>query len=251
MAFLLCHDLYDSDVFCHVCLMAKVAAHVIQLLWQWMELCRNPDFYDQFAQHNITHTDTLFVAGNIFSYNQQLSLGRAVCPISLKWTPPINRSSWNRRGSNSKDFALLFSFWTKWTNQAAVQATKIKTWTQALALFVQHGGSSASFLRDCQLVGMASYKFRLLTANIFQNQDDNTDLSHLVMGHEKQAKWLETFPPEAAFPESLYFIPAWDLTKAASDLQTIRVDARLSDCVNSQVLRITPFQFCNAVGTVC
>ena len=97
---------------------------------------------------------------------------------------------------------------------------------------------------------MASYKFRLLTTYIFQNQGDNADLSHLVVGHERQAKWLETFPPETAFPESLYFIPAWDLTKAAFDLQAIRVDARLSDCVNSQVLRITPVQFCNAVGTV-
>ena len=229
----------------------KLQLHVIQLLWQWMELCRNPELYDQFAQHSITHTDTVSIAGNIFrSHNQQFSLGRAVCPISFKWNPPINRTSWNRWGSTSKDFALLFSFWTKWTNQAAVHATKIKTWTQALALFVQRGGSSASFLRDCQFVGMASYKFRLLTTYIFQNQGDNDDLSHLVVGHERQAKWLETFPPETAFPESLYFIPAWDLTKAASDLQAIRVDARLSDCVNSQVLRITPVQFCNAVGTV-
>ena len=54
----------------------KLQLLVIQLLWQWMEFCRNPELHDQFAQHSITHTDTLSVAGNIFrSNNQQLSLG--------------------------------------------------------------------------------------------------------------------------------------------------------------------------------
>ena len=41
---------------------------------------------------------------------------------------------------------------------------------------------------------------------------------------------------------------AWDLTKAASELQTLRINARILDDVNSQVIRITPAQFCDTIG---
>ena len=58
----------------------------------------------------------------------------------------------------------------------------------------------------------------------------------------------ESFPNETAFPDGLFFIPKWDLTQANTKLQALRVEARLADNVNAQIVRITTALFCESVG---
>ena len=70
--------------------------------------------------------------------------------LPLQWNPPTTRTEWNKWGSTSQDFALVFSFWTRWTQKHCQDAVKVHTWTQALALFVRYGGVSADFLQQCQ-----------------------------------------------------------------------------------------------------
>ena len=138
--------------------------------------------------------------------------------LPLQWNPPITRTDWNRWGSTCQDFALIFSFWSRWTQKQNNEAVRIYTWTQALALFVRHGGAIADFLQQCQFVGMAAYKLRILTSFLFQTQHQNPILGNLPFSNHDQTKWLESLPNETAFPESLFFIPKWDLTKASAQL---------------------------------
>ena len=102
--------------------------------------------------------------GNVFrSKDQQTSLTGTVHAWPLKWNPPSTRTSWNKWGSTARDFARLFSFWSKWTTQPAEAAIPVRTWTQALAFFVQNGGSCADFLYAGQFVGM-----RLISSKSFR-----------------------------------------------------------------------------------
>ena len=126
---------------------------------------------------------------------------------------------------------------------------RIRTWTQALALFVQYGGIDADFLGQCQFIGMAAYKLRILTVFLFQTQQQNHELQSMTFPNDAQTKWLEAFPNETAFPDCLFFIPRWDLLGASNNIQRIRVEARMTSNVNSQVLRVTTAAFCEAVGT--
>ena len=219
---------------------------IAQLIWQWMEMDRDPDSYMQFAPEEQTatqHNSSCLARPN----KQKCSLGFADA-LPLQWNPPISRTDWNRWGSTCQDFALIFSFWSRWTQKQSNEAVKIYTWTQALALFVRHGGAIADFLQQCQFVGMAAYKLRVLTSFLFQTQHQNPILSNLQFSNHNQTKWLESLPNETAFPEGLFFIPKWDLTTASAQLQALRVEARLEENVNPQVMRFTTIAFCEAVG---
>ena len=77
---------------------------------------------------------------------------------------------------------------------------------------------------------------------MFQTQHQNSDLISLDNSNQSQAKWLESFPHETAFPDGLFFVPTWDLTQAK--LQALRIEARLAENVNSQIVRM----FCEFVG---
>ena len=128
------------------------------------------------------------------------------------------RTKWNKWGSSVKDFALTFSFWTKWTDKNSNAAVKIRTWTQALAQIIQFGGVEADFLGQCQFMGMAAYKLRVLTSFLFQTQQQNPELHSMSFPNDAQAKWLDAFPNETAFPEHLFFIPGWDLLDASNNI---------------------------------
>ena len=55
---------------------------------------------------------------------------------------------------------------------------------------------------------MAAYNLRVLTFfSLFQTQQQNPELHGLTFPNDAQAKWLEAFPNETAFPDSLFFIP--------------------------------------------
>ena len=114
---------------------------------------------------------------------------------------------------------------------------------------MQYGGIEADFLGQCQFMGMAAYKFKILTAFLFQTQQQDHELQNMTFPNDAQTQWLETFPNETAFPDCLFFIPKWDLLDAANNIQRIRVEARMTSNVNSQVLRVTTAAFCEAVGT--
>ena len=142
-----------------------------------MELNRNSDLYQQFAPEE--------EAPRPVSDNSLMRPCKQACDLDLvtalplEWNPPSTRTEWNKWGSTTQDFALVFSFWTRWTQKHCQEAVKIHTWTQALALFVRYGGASADFLQQCQFVGMAAYKLRVLSNFMFQTQKQNDDLSSL------------------------------------------------------------------------
>ena len=217
---------------------------VAQLLYQWMEMSRNPENYQQFSPEECQQTG--IERNALPQQNRQISEMCFSQALPWQWNPPGTRTEWNKWGSSVKDFALVFSFWTKWTNKHCNAAVKIRTWTQALALFVQYGGVEADFLGQCQFIGMAAYKLRVLTSFLFQTQQQNPELHGMTFPNDEQAKWLETFPNETAFPEGLFFIPNWDLLEASNNIQRLR--ARMASSVNQQVLRITTVIFCEAVG---
>ena len=224
----------------------KLQLSVAQLLWQWMEMNREPDLYQQFAPEQQPPGQ---VSNNTIARTcqQKRDLG-FINALPLKWNPPVTRTEWNKWGSTPQDFALVFSFWTKWTQTQHSEAIKIFTWTQVLALFVRHGGAIADFLQQCQFAGMAAYKLRVLSSFVFQTQHQNSDLNSLDFSNQNQAKWLESFPNETAFPDGLFFIPQWNLTQANTKLQALRVEARLTDHVNAQIVRIPTASFCESVG---
>ena len=183
----------------------KLQLLVAQLLWQWMELNRNPDSYQQFApEESAPRRDVNHELARPCQQKCDLGLSNA---MPLQWNPPVTRTDWNKWGSSIQDFSLIFSFWTRWTQKQSDVAIKVLTWSQALALFVRHGGVMADFLKQCQFVGMAAYKLRVLSSFLFQTQHQNSELSNLRFDNQNQAKWLEAFPSETAFPDGLYFTP--------------------------------------------
>ena len=95
---------------------------------------------------------------------------------------------------------------------------------------------------------MAAYKLRVLTSFFFQTQQQDPVLSNLQFSNHAQTKWLESFPNETAFPDGLFFIPKWDLNQASAQLQALRVEARLEENVNPQIMRINTTVFCESVG---
>ena len=70
----------------------------------------------------------------------------------------------------------------------------------------------------------------------------------MTFPNDEQTKWLDAFPSETAFPDSLFFIPKWDLLDASNNIQRLRVKARMASNVNPQVIRVTTAAFCEAVG---
>ena len=152
-----------------------------------MEMNREPDLYQQFAPEEQMPGQ---ICNNTIARTcqQKRDLG-FINALPLKWNPPVTRTEWNKWGSTPQDFALVFSFWTRWTQKQQSEAVKIFTWTQTLALFVRHGGASADFLQQCQFAGMAAYKLRVLSSSMFQTQHQNSDLTSLDFSNQNQAKW--------------------------------------------------------------
>ena len=195
-----------------------------------MEINRNPENYQQFVPEHVQQNR---IERNVLpQQNRQNSELCFTQALPLQWNPSGTRT---------------FSFWTKWTNKSCHAAVRIRTWTQALALLVQYGGIDADFLGRCQFIDMAAYKLRVLTS-LFQTQQQNHELRCMTFPNDEQAKWLEAFPTETAFPDFLYFMPEWDLLGASNNIQRLRVEARMASNVNPQVLRVSTEAFCEAVG---
>ena len=211
-----------------------------------MELNHNSDLYQQFTPEEETQRPDAD-GGLARPLRQNSDLGMSNT-LRMQWIPPLTRTEWNKWGGTSKDFALIFSFWTKWTQKHCDEAVKVHIWTQVLALFIRYGGAAADFLQQYQFVGMAAYKLRTLSNFMLLSQHQEATLKNLNFSNNTQDKWLESFPPETAFLDNMFFIPKWDLSEAIVKLQILRVEARLANNVNSQIMRINPTEFCESVG---
>ena len=130
-----------------------------ELLFQWMEICRNPALYDPLPLQtlNIPTPDIHAFPMETDAILKQKAFTKRAELLPLQWKPPVSRTDLNKWAATPEDFALIFSFWTRTTLAQSPHAVAIKTWSQALAIFVQVGGKTAPFLTVCQNVGMAAY----------------------------------------------------------------------------------------------
>ena len=218
--------------------------HVSQLLANWMELNRHPELYEQFAPGSSLPTQ------EIQTLNEpslaQNSIARQSELLPLDWRPPASRTAINQWGSALTDYSLIFQFWARCTVHPHPKATRIQTWSHALAIFIQNGGHLSSFVHECQFMGMAAYKFRLLSRNLLKDQDFWDDFPDLENDAAEKIRWLPTFPKESAFPSTIFYTSQWNLVDAAIKLQRIFIEHKIEEQVNTHVLRITPADFCAA-----
>ena len=217
---------------------------VSQLLSQWMEFNRHPELYEQFAPGSSLPAQEI-QASNVPCMVQN-SIARQCEPLPLDWRPPASRTAINQWGSALTDYSLIVQFWARCTMHPHPKATKIRTWSHALAIFIQNGGHLSAFLYDCQFMGMAAYKFRLLSRKLLEDQDFWDDLPDIENDAAEKIRWLPTFPKESAFPSNVFYTPQWNLVDAAMRLQRIFIEHKIDEQVNTHVLRITPADFCAA-----
>ena len=96
---------------------------VAQVLWQWMELNRNSELYQQFApEEEASRPVNVNSLARPCKQTCDLSLATA---LPLQWNPPATRTEWNKWGSTCQDFPLVFSFWTRWTQKHSHDAVKV------------------------------------------------------------------------------------------------------------------------------
>ena len=121
-------------------------------------------------------------------------------------------------------------------------ATKIKTWSQALAIFIQVGGKAAPFLSKCLNVGMAAYKFRTLPSHLLNAAYENCENLQL-QNPPLPTKWLPFLPLETSFPSDVYISHCWDLSQAAARIHELNMAVRTNHHCDATVIRITTADF--------
>ena len=142
----------------------------------------------------------------------------------------------------------MFSFWTKWTRDPHPHATPVSSWMQAFTMFLSVGGFKAPFVNKCDYIGMAIYKFRILSRSLLKMcavRDDQFE--DFFPDHETYVRWLPNFPREIAFPSGLFFMPKWNLTDTIARLVRLQAAVSIQFEVNQQCARIPPADFVEAV----
>ena len=136
--------------------------YAAELLVQWMEINRNPELYDPLSQQslNIQRPDLPALPLEANNQIKQKVLPNYADLLPLQWRPPLARTDLNKWAATPAGHFLIFSFWTRATLTKSSHATKIKTWSQALAIFIQVGGKAAPFLAKCLNVGTAAYNLK-------------------------------------------------------------------------------------------
>ena len=124
-----------------------------------MEICRNPELYDPLPQQtlSIPKPDLPALPCEADTVLKQKASTKYAELFPLQWKPPLTRTDLNKWSATLEDYALTFSFWTRATFVVSPRAVLIKTWSQALAIFVQVGGKAAPLLTKCLNVGMAAF----------------------------------------------------------------------------------------------
>ena len=206
------------------------------------------DLYDPLPQQtlDIPRPDLLALPCDADASLKQKAFTKHAQLLPLMWKPPVTRTDLNKWAATLEDYALIFSFWTRATFVQSPQAVAIKTWSQALAIFVQVGVKIAPFLTKCQNVGMAAYKFKALSAhllNLALQQEQHFSLYDPPL----PSKWLPFFPLELSFPQDIYFAHCWDRTGAAQNLHQHNMAIRINHNCNATAIRIATADFVDAI----
>ena len=229
---------------------AKFQMHATQLLSAWMSMCRDASLCAPFAhkpdcplpssqedqQAPVQHT------------MQNLALHDATA-INIRWNRPMQTSQLTAWGGTPQEFNLLFSFWAKWTREAHPNATPVTSWMQAVALFLSVGGFKAPFANNCSYIGMAVYKFRILSRSLLRMCAVHEDQFHdLFPETETYIRWIPNFPKDVKFPDGFFFIPKWNLTDTVVRLSRLQAAVSIQFEVNQQCARIPPPDFIQAIA---
>ena len=219
-----------------------------ELVFQWMEICRNPDLYDPLPLRTLDIPKRVSPAYSMETdaILKQKAFTKRAELLPLQWKPPVSRTDLNKWAATLEDFALIFSFWTRTTLVRSPQAVDIKTWSQALAIFVQVGGRHAPFLTICQNVGMAAYKFKALSLHLL-NRALEQDLHFSLYDPPLPSKWLPFLPLELSFPSEFFFTHSWDLTNAAQNLHQLNMAIRINHHCSATAIRIATAVFIEAI----
>ena len=129
-----------------------VQTHISQLLSQWMELIRHPELFE-----NSLLRDPLSLPLLTILLLSKIPLLGSVSHYS--------RTAINQWGRALTDYILIFQFCPD------AQATRIRTWSHALAMFTQNGGDLSSFLDECQFIGMVTCMVRLLPCSHLKDHE--------------------------------------------------------------------------------
>ena len=142
------------------------AAH---LLSAWMSMCRDASLCVPFAHKpDCPHPSSQDSQQAPVQHTlQNLALHDAKA-INIRWNRPMQTSQLTAWGGSPQEFILLFSFWAKWTMEEHPNATPITSWMQAFTLFLSVGGFKAPFVNNCSYIGMAAYKFRILSRSLLR-----------------------------------------------------------------------------------
>ena len=222
---------------------------VAELLFQWMEINRNSDLYDSLPQTNSSEpAPPVPLQQNDFPRLKQKSFTANCHLLPLSWKPPSNRTALNRWGATMQDFNLMFSFWSRATICECEASVAVRTWTQALAIFIQVGGACAPFLATCQNVGMAAYKFRVLSSYVIKGQCDDEQIHAVFDAPASNIKWLNFLPAELQFPDGMWFSCAWDLAAVACKIHDLFTTIRINTACSAQAIRIPTPSFIDAIA---
>ena len=132
--------------------------------------------------------------------------------INLQWQPPTSTWAYHKWGANAKDYATLFSFWSRWTLEAFEGAVPCHNWTVAFMLFMQRGGQMASFVHRCPNLGTIIWKFRNLSLTLLENAWPNEpDFQSLQFDKNDDVHWCLRMPPAKPFPPLFFHSAPWDL----------------------------------------
>ena len=228
---------------------AAVQAQATQLLSAWMAMCRDSQLYTPFAEATVATDSSSNEDPQIpMPHVQQLLALHDAVAIDIQWNRPMQISQLTAWGGSPQEFNLLFSFWTKWTRDAHPRATPITSWMQAFIIFLSAGGFKAPFVHKCAYIGMAVYKFRILSRSLLKmaaTSDEQFD--DFFPTNEVYVRWLPNFPKDVAFPSGLFFMPKWNMTDSIARLTRLQAAVSVQFQVNQQCARIPPHDFIEAV----
>ena len=139
--------------------------------------------------------------------------------INLEWSPPTSTWAFFKWGACAKDYAVLFSFWTKWTLKSFQDATPCNNWTQVFYIFIQLGGHIATFVHCCPNLGTVIWKFRNLSLAILEQAwPGDCSFSELDFANNQDKHWCLRMPPAKPFPPNFFLAMPWDIRESCARL---------------------------------
>ena len=215
-----------------------IQMHAALLLSAWMSMCRDTSLCEQFAVKPDPSLPPLHdcLQAPVINNQQPLALHDAAA-IDIRWNRPMQISQLTAWGGNPVEFNLLFSFLSRWTQEEHPSATPVTSWMQAFVLFLSVGGFKAPFVCSCSYIGMAAYKFRILSRGMLNMCAVTDDQFHtLFPDTESYTRWIPNFPKDVKFPDSFFFMPKWDLTDTVVRLSQLQAQISIHLKLTSSAL---------------